>query len=85
MNVSARRIYGAAASYSGAGGGIDRRRWNRAAAARWENGGRGHGGIFSRYVFTRVRRDVARCSRRVTFGAPDSLKRRALHFYRFGF
>jgi hypothetical protein len=72
----ARLIYGAAASYSRAGGGIDRQRRNCAAAARGGgergNGGRGRAreeGNFSRCVFARVRRDAARCSRRLTFGA----------------
>jgi hypothetical protein len=76
----ARRLYDAAASYSGAGGGIDRRRWNRAVAARGKiegaSAGRGGGRNFSRCVFVRVRRDAARCSR-VTFCAPDSANRHA--------
>jgi hypothetical protein len=74
--LRARRIYGAAASYSGAGGEIDRQRWKRAgsgAVGKW----RAREEIFSRCVFVRVRRDAVRCSRRVTFGAPDSAKHRA--------
>jgi hypothetical protein len=60
-------IYGAAASYSRAGGGIDRR-WRR--GGKMEGVGAG-GGDFSRCVFAHVRRDAARFSRRLTFGAPD--------------
>jgi hypothetical protein len=62
-------IYGAAASYSTAGGGIDRRRRNLAAAA-W-------GKISARWAFARVQRVATRCSRRFTFGAPDSANARA--------
>jgi hypothetical protein len=65
----ARLIYGAEASYSRAGGEIVRRR----RRGKW----RARGGNFSRCVFARVHRDVARCSRRLTFGAPDSVNTRA--------
>jgi hypothetical protein len=64
------------------GGELQRgRRRNRPATAEscgggtGENGGRG-GGKFQRCVFARVHRDAARCSRRVTFGAPDSANSR---------
>jgi hypothetical protein len=67
------------------GGGLENaRRRNRPAAAKFcgggsgGNGGRGRGGkISARWAFARVRRDGARGSRRLTFGAPDRANARA--------
>jgi hypothetical protein len=70
------------------GGELQRgRRWNRPAAAKSCSGGAGggdggrgrrrRGEISARWAFARVRRVTARCSRRLTFGAPDSANARA--------
>jgi hypothetical protein len=66
----ARQTYSAAASYSGAGGGIDRRRGNRAAAVRWENGGRRCRGEFSAVVYSRAFAEMPRAAADASHLAP---------------
>lgn len=60
QEARARWIYGAAASNSGTGGGIDRRRRDFAAAARWEMEGVGAGGNFQPFGYSRVRQAMPR-------------------------
>jgi hypothetical protein len=78
-------VAGTAGKRRGRGGSTAQRRATAGPAAESTGGGRivrrrrggkmeGVGGIFSRCVFARVRRDAVRYSRRVTFGAPDSAK-----------
>jgi hypothetical protein len=65
-----RATTGLAAELIGGGGIMRRRRGGKWRARAW-------GGISARCVFVRVRRDTARCSRRLTFGAPDRANSRA--------
>jgi hypothetical protein len=58
----ARLIYGAAASYSTAGGGIDRRRQNHAVAARGEMEGAGAGRKFQPVVYSRASEEMPRAA-----------------------
>jgi hypothetical protein len=90
--INTRRRRGATTPGEGTGesdlrrGGELQQGWrrNRSAAAESCGGGAGGkwrarawGGISARCVFVRVRRDTARCSRRLTFGAPDRANSRA--------
>jgi hypothetical protein len=66
-----RRIYGVAAKLSG--GEIERRRQNRAVAA-WVGRERARVKFLAVGGFARLPNDVARCSRRLRYGAPDRAK-----------